>query len=155
MTHWKRWSVLIIAVFFIAGCAEFNAIIESSAVSGRKNLMRKGMSKNFKAVRAAAKSGDSAAMAKSAKALYKAASKIKKAYKKKDMAGKTRALPSIWKNQGDFNLKADNLAASAAVLAQIWAKSGNKAQISASVKRIGKSCGACHKSYRAKKKKKM
>ncbi len=155
MTHWKKCSVLILAAVFITGCAEFNTVFESQAIKSRKNLMRKGMGKNMKAIKAAAKSGDSAALAKSANALYKAAGKIKKAYAKKDMDGNTRALPAIWKDKGDFNQKADNLAASAAVLAQVWAKSGNKAQITASIKRIGKSCGACHKPYRAKKKKKM
>ncbi len=154
MNQLKKYGVLILAGVFLAGCATFYEVLESPAITARKKVMRVN-SKNWKAVRAAAKSGDSGGLAKAAQALYKSASKIKKAYKKKDMAGKTRALPAIWKNKGDFNLKADNLAASAAVLAQIWAKSGNKAQISASLKRIGKSCGACHKPYRAKKKKKM
>lgn len=152
MTYWKKCSFLIITAVFIAGCAEMYQVFESPVVTARKGVMRSN-SKSWKAIKAAAKSGDGAAMAKAAKALYKSASKIKKAYAKKDMQGATRAKPAIWKNKGDFNMKADNLAASAAVLAQIWAKSGNKAQISASLKRIGKSCGACHKPYRAKKKK--
>ncbi len=152
MTYLKKCSFLIIIAVFIAGCAEMNAMFESPGITARKGLMRSN-SKNFKAIKAAAKSGNGAAMAKAAKALYKSAGKIKKAYAKKDMQGATRAKPAIWKNKGDFDLKADNLAASAAVLAQIWAKSGNKAQIGASLKRIGKSCGACHKAYRAKKKK--
>ncbi len=152
MTHWKKCGILIISAAFIAGCAEMNTVFESQGITARKGLMRSN-SKNFKAVRAAAKAGNGAAMAKAAKALYKSAGKIKKAYAKKDMQGVTRAKPAIWKNKSDFNQKADNLAASAAVLAQVWAKSGNKAQIGASLKRIGKSCGACHTSYRAKKKK--
>lgn len=153
MTHWKKCSVLILAVFFTSGCAaEMNAFFGSPGIKARRALM-KSMGKSMKAIKGAAKSGNGAAMAKAANDLYKKSSKIKKAYAKKDMAGQTRALPAIWKNKDDFNLKADNLAASAAVLAQIWAKSGNKAQINASIKRIGKSCGACHKAYRAKKKK--
>ena len=52
MNHWKKCSVLIIAAVFIAGCAEFNAVLESSAISARKNLMRKGLGKNFKAIKA-------------------------------------------------------------------------------------------------------
>lgn len=152
MTYWKKCSALLLAVLFISGCAEFNAILESPNVSGRKKLMR-SFGKNMKGIKAAAKSGDGAALAKSSAALYKAAGKLKKAFSKQDMDGNTRALPALWKNKADFNLKADNLAASAAVLAQIWSKSGNKSEITSSIKRIGGACGACHKAYRAKKKK--
>ena len=67
------------------------------------------------------------------------------------MDGVTRAKPSIWKNMPNFNQKAEFLAVSAAVLGQVHAKSGNKAQIAAIIKNIGKNCGGCHKSYRAKK----
>ena len=151
MNHLKKYGVLILAGVFLTSCATFYEVIESPTITARKNVMRSN-GKNWGAIKAAAKSGDSAALAKAAKAIYKNAGKIKKVFKKKDMAGITRAKPAIWKNKGDFNQKADNLAASAAVLAQIWAKSGNKAQISASVKRIINSCNACHKSYRGPKK---
>ena len=69
------------------------------------------------------------------------------------MDGITRAKPSIWKNMGDFKQKAEFLAVSAAVLAQVHSKSGNSARIAKAVKNVGKNCGGCHKSYRAKKKK--
>jgi cytochrome c556 len=155
MTYWKKCSVLILAAVFIAGCAEVNLLIEmieSPGITARKNLMRSN-GKNWGALKKAAKAGDSGGMVKASNAIYKNAGKIKKLFAKKDMQGVTRAKPGIWKNKGDFNLKADNLAASAAVIAQIWAKSGNKAQINKGVKRVITSCQACHKSYRGPKNK--
>ena len=66
---------------------------------------------------------------------------------------KTRALPAIWSKPAEFKTAVDAFAsASAAFLTA--AKGGDKWAIGAAMKGLGKSCGGCHKNFRAKKKKK-
>jgi cytochrome c556 len=62
---------------------------------------------------------------------------------------KTKALEGIWNNQADFKAKADALVAAADALATA-AKSGNKDATQAANGNIGKACGGCHDTYRAK-----
>jgi cytochrome c556 len=154
---WKNFGLMLVLGVFIAGCTGtarpiLSDLFESPEVNARKGVMR-SMSKAWKGVKGAVKKGDMKAAGKAAKKLYNASKKIKKAFKKKGNAIVTRALPSIWKNKGKFNLNADGLGANAAVFAQIWSKSSDKKKVGAAMKRIGKSCGGCHKAFRAKKKK--
>ncbi|MEE9256924.1 MAG: cytochrome c, partial [bacterium] len=131
--------MLVLGVF-IAGCTGtarpiLSDLFESPEVRARKAVMQAN-NKHWKAIKAAVKKGDMKAAGSHAKKLYKSSKKIKKAFKKKGNAIVTRALPAVWKNKGKFNLNADGLGANAAVFAQIWSKSSNKAQINAAVKRI-------------------
>ncbi len=61
----------------------------------------------------------------------------------------TRALDGIWNSQADFKAKADGLATAADAL-ETAAKGGDKATIQAAATNLGKACGACHDSFRAK-----
>jgi cytochrome c556 len=152
----KSGAILLLGGVVLAGCTQVNRdfieVLQSREITARKGIMR-GLGKSMKAMKAAAKAGDNKAAGKIAGKIYKLAGKIGKSYKKKTMDGITRAKPSIWKNMGDFKQKAEFLAVSAAVLAQVHSKSGNSARIAKAVKNVGKNCGGCHKSYRAKKKK--
>lgn len=154
---WKNFGLMLVLGVFIAGCTGsarpiLSDIFESPGVRARKGVMRAN-NKHWKALKAAVKNGDMKAAKKAGKKLYGSAKKISKVFKKNENAIESRALPSVWKNKGKFNLLADGLGANAAVFYQVWATSGNKKQISAAMKRIGKNCGACHKPFRAKKKK--
>jgi len=67
---------------------------------------------------------------------------------KADKAGKTRALPEIWSDMaglekalGDFRSAVANVAAQAGK---------GQAEMAAAVGEMGKACGNCHNSYRAK-----
>jgi len=60
---------------------------------------------------------------------------------------KTAALDGIWNSQADFKTRADGLA-NASSEAVAAAKSGNVG--TAQLAGIGKACGNCHDSYRAK-----
>jgi cytochrome c556 len=62
---------------------------------------------------------------------------------------KTKALEGIWNSQADFKAKADALVAAADAVA-VAAKSGNKDATQAANANIGKACGGCHDTYRAK-----
>ena len=63
--------------------------------------------------------------------------------------GKTHALPAIWEKPEDFASKARDFEAAAKTF-DAAAKSGDLAAIRASFGELGKSCKACHDSYREK-----
>ena len=174
----KSLAVLAVAGALVAGCAGSpvmdkmkstmtnvkNKVMgkkktmkgDEAAVKARKKLMR-GIGADMKRLRAAMKQGSGwvveEQVRQAAGDMYKKASKIKKAFKKNTLAGKTTSAPAIWKNKGKFDLIADGLAANAAVLAQIHYK-GGPAAIKKAVGLIGRQCGACHQSFRKKKKRK-
>ena len=127
---------------------------DEAAVKARRKLMR-GIGADMKRLKAAMKQGSGwvveEQVRQAAGDMYKKASKIKKAFKKNTLAGKTTSTAAIWKDKAKFGLIADGLAANAAVLAQIHYK-GGPAAIKKAVGLIGRQCGACHKSFRKKKK---
>ncbi|MCY3824700.1 MAG: cytochrome c [Nitrospinae bacterium] len=127
---------------------------DEAAVKARRKLMR-GIGADMKRLRTAMKQGSGwvvqEQVRQAAGDMYKKASKIKKAFQKNTLAGKTTSTAAIWKDKGKFNLIADGLAANAAALAQIHYKGGPGA-IKKAVGLIGRQCGACHKSFRKKKK---
>jgi cytochrome c556 len=66
---------------------------------------------------------------------------------------KTRALPAIWAKPAEFKTAVDAFTSASAALLTA-AKGGDKGAIGKAMKGLGKSCGGCHKNFRAKKKKK-
>jgi cytochrome c556 len=65
----------------------------------------------------------------------------------KDTAEKTRALPAIFENPAKFKEAADRLQAASAKLAT---SAGDEASFKAAAGEVGKACGGCHESFRAK-----
>jgi cytochrome c556 len=68
----------------------------------------------------------------------------------KDVLPKTRALPAIWEMPEDFASKDRNLQQAAQAL-KAAADSGDLSAIQARFADLGKTCKACHDSYRAEK----
>lgn len=66
-----------------------------------------------------------------------------------DTTTKTAAKEGIWTGQADFKSKADALGKAAAAVAAA-AKTGDAAATKAAAAEIGKACGSCHDTYRAK-----
>jgi cytochrome c556 len=62
-------------------------------------------------------------------------------------AGKTGAKPAIWQQQADFKAKLRDFQATAKLLNQAAAK-GDMAALKSSYSALGKTCAACHDSYR-------
>lgn len=177
---WRSLAVLAVAGALVAGCAGDGMMSKKGdkmamkkkkmamkdkkmmkggddpAVKARRKLMR-GIGADMKRLKTAIKQGSGwvvqEQVRQAAGDMYKKASKIKKAFKKNTLAGKTTSVAAIWKDKGKFNLIADGLAANAAVLAQIHYK-GGPAAIKKAVGLIGRQCGACHKTFRKKKKRK-
>lgn len=67
-----------------------------------------------------------------------------------DVLHKTRALPAIWEKPEDFASKDRNLQQAAQALKEA-ADSGDVSAIQARFADLGKTCKACHDSYRAEK----
>lgn len=65
---------------------------------------------------------------------------------------RTTAAPSIWTNWSDFFNLGQDMAAAAATL-QVTAAGGDRDAIKSAFGAMAKTCGACHKLYRIKKKK--
>ena len=63
--------------------------------------------------------------------------------------GETKALPEIWANKADFEKKFANLEAEGAKLVTA-AQSGDSKALGAQFGAVGKACGDCHNTYRAK-----
>ena len=66
-------------------------------------------------------------------------------------AGETAAKPEIWSKPDDFKKVMRNFKVAAWKL-ELAAKDGDAAAIGAAFGNLGKSCGGCHKAFRAKKK---
>jgi cytochrome c556 len=66
-----------------------------------------------------------------------------------ETGGETHALPAIWANKADFDAKAGDLATEATKLSTV-AATGDKAAFEAQWKATGGTCGACHRTYRAR-----
>jgi cytochrome c556 len=63
--------------------------------------------------------------------------------------GQTRALPVIWTERAGFERAAANAAAAAGVL-RTAAASGDAAATAKAFQELGSTCGACHRTYRAR-----
>ncbi|MGE3539984.1 MAG: cytochrome c [Candidatus Tectimicrobiota bacterium] len=69
------------------------------------------------------------------------------AFKKEITAGKTDAKPEIWQEWDKYVAASEALGREAAELAKV-AQGSDMAAIAAQVKKVGDTCGDCHKPYR-------
>ena len=124
------------------------------AQKARKALM-KTISKTNKAMKAASKKGDMAAVEKNAAKLATEFAKIPNpCLFLKGSAKGSRSKAAVWDNWSDFEAKAKTSHKLAKAVAS-QAKMGHTSETGALVKAFGKeACGSCHKPYRKKKKKK-
>jgi cytochrome c556 len=102
-------------------------------------------------IQAALKAGDAATAGKLAAALHSSAHVIPTFFEKGSgpEAGKTRALPVIWEKWDDFKAAATALGTAADKLA-VAGKAGDTAAANAAFAELGKSCGGCHNTFRAR-----
>jgi len=72
---------------------------------------------------------------------------IAEAFKKKITQGKTDATPKIWQEWQKFMEAAEKMGVESRALARVAQKGDLRASMM-QVKKLGKSCGGCHKPYR-------
>lgn len=88
-----------------------------------------------------------------AKALNENAKTVAAVFKQdtRGTAKKTAAKDDIWENWGDFEKKANALVEASGAFVTA-AQTGDMAKIGPAMKKMGGTCGSCHKAYRKKKK---
>jgi cytochrome c556 len=79
-------------------------------------------------------------------ALIDHAAKIPAAFEAQEMDPKSTALPAIWENWADFEMKAQAMGAAAEEL-----DTSDLGWVQAGMGDLGGTCAACHKAYRIKK----
>ena len=120
-------------------------------IKKRKGLM-KSNSKSAKAIKGAVKEGDFAAIEENAKKIETNAGNLVALFPEGSTAKKSRAKAEIWQEWDDFKAKVNDLKNAARQLANA-ASAKDSEQVKVHSKALGKSCGSCHKRYRARKKK--
>jgi cytochrome c556 len=144
------------AILILPACIS-SAVEGSDAIKERRALM-KSISKEFKPIKAYAKSGEGTAadVAKHASAMNALSKKINALFPKGSGRGdfsdkETRALPAIWKDWAGFEKAASVLEQESATLVKI-AGTGDQKAIAKQVGALGKNgCGGCHKPFRGAK----
>ena len=66
-----------------------------------------------------------------------------------DKGHDTKALPAIWTDKAGFQKAADDMAAASIKLAD-FAKAGDAEGVATQVKAVGDTCGACHRTFKAR-----
>ncbi len=82
-----------------------------------------------------------------AKDINQASALVAEAFKKEITAGKTDAKPEIWKDWDKFIAAVEAVRQESAKLAEANQSNG-MAAVGAQVKKVGESCGGCHKPFR-------
>ena len=136
----KFLSVLLIVVFGFSISA--NADVVSQRRAGFKTNAA-----SMKAIASAIGVGDYQTVINEAKTISSWAHKIPGYFPEGSRFGNTKARAEIWANFDDFTAlsKANETAANKLVTA---AKSGDPGAMMASLKNLGSSCKACHRSYK-------
>ena len=147
-------SLLIAALAIAAGAAAFPAAAQFAKPEDAIKYRRAGMtlmSAHFGRVAAMASGKvpfDAKAAADNAEiATYMSKLPFAGFVPGSDKGGETRAEPKIWTEMDKFRSDATQMQDAMAKL-NVAAKSGNLDQIKAAVGETGKSCKACHDSYR-------
>jgi cytochrome c556 len=142
----RGMSVATLAVGTIAISASAATVLENRAAT------MKGLGGNLKAIGAVAKGKAeySPALIGNAKALVQYSKNIEVLFPQGSTGKRTK--PEIWTDWAGFVKAAEALEAAApGLLAAV--ESGDKGKIGAATGAVGKTCGGCHKPYRAPKKK--
>ena len=136
----KFLSVLLIVVF------GFSISANADVVSQRKAGFKTNAA-SMKAIASAIGVGDYQTVINEAKTISSWAHKIPGYFPEGSRFGNTKARAEIWANFDDFTAlsKANETAANKLVTA---AKSGDPGAMMASLKNLGSSCKACHRSYK-------
>jgi cytochrome c556 len=146
---------LIAGLFLTVGSFEIAQADGTAEIKARKAAM-KAIGGHMGGIKLALKgAGGTGALVAHAEGMASMGKIIASVFPKGSESGKikTRTLPEAWSKPAEFKAAADAFTtASAAFLTA--AKAGDKAAIGAGIKNLGKSCGGCHKPFRAKKSRK-
>jgi cytochrome c556 len=143
-------SALIAAGLFISGIT-LSTTVEAQMVAKERNQMMKMLGGNMKKLKQAT---DTATMVAAAKVINMNAKKLgdEKLWPKGSGGGETRAKMEIWQDMAGFKSKMKDLENASANLIKV-AMGGNLGDSKKAFGAVGKTCGGCHKPFRAPKNK--
>ena len=144
---------LALTVAAVAIAQDTPAVVVDPAIAGMTNeqlveTRQNAMKQNGMTLRGAASlTGDEAVAA--ATSLLQNFTNLPDLFREGSITDKSKALPAIWENWDDFRARFDHNAEVAANMLAA-AQSGDTATYTAAIEELGKSCGACHDTYRAR-----
>ena len=151
MKNTKAWIAAVSLAALTALTA--GSVAAAMSVQEERAVVMKGLGGHMKALGAVAK-GEAKADAGTvvhAKALRQLSVTIAHLFPEGSGGGDSRALPKIWSDWDGFKKASDDFAAATPQLVAA-AETGDPRQIGAALGAVGKTCGGCHKPYRAEKK---
>jgi len=151
-----RSASALAALAFLAAAGGWAAPADAApkdpaAIQKERSATMKSINKKMRALKVLATKGDLAEVVREAGAVAGLTARIPELSPKGSAVGKTRIKPEVWKNFDDYKSLAARSAEAARGLAAA-AKGGDRAAVRASFSKLAKTCGACHKPYREKKK---
>ena len=150
----RSWLLVsLVSMVFLTGCA---AVHEVRAIFGpvdARRMLMKRVSKGWKQIKKGVKAGNTAGLDLVAHDLMLGAVQIPEAFRDKVITKKSRAKAAIWKQKDKFDGIARKLSKAVGKFENEAARR-NLSKMKKAMKAIGKNCGACHKAFRKKKKKK-
>ncbi len=150
MRQVKIFFVVLTCLLFLPGTSQLFAQCE--VIEKRQKLMNFNI-KVTNAIRKALKENDFATIEAKAKQIAANMDKVPDLFPKGSTSEKSRAKPKIWEEWVSFNEKRIALRTAADALVKA-AMAGDKSEVKAKYKALGKACSSCHRSFRGKKKKK-
>ena len=145
----KRFFVTLALSETIAGTGfAMTEGVENEAVKARMMLMDgvKAATGTLGAMGKGEMAFDADKAGEARQALIDHAAKIPAAFEAQEMDPKSTALPAIWENWADFEMKAQAMGAAAEEL-----DTSDLGWVQAGMGDLGGTCAACHKAYRIKK----
>jgi len=143
-----------IAVAGLAGVLAFGPLVIASAAGDpikerRENRKQVGdLAKQIKAVVDAG--GPAASVVEPAKKIAALEAPFETLFPPGSDQGETKALPAVWTDRKGFDTASHTLVTQANALAAAGAAGKSPDEIKAAFGAMGKACGGCHNTYRAK-----
>ena len=142
----KATRIVFLAAVFVWTLAP-GAHPQDNVIDQRIKLMKENSADN-KAVKAAFAKGDYATVETKAMEIVGNFDKLADLFPKGSTADNSRAKPEIWQNWDDFKAKLISARSAAKELAEA-AGTKNQEKVGPAFVAFGKTCGSCHKPYRA------
>jgi cytochrome c556 len=142
----RVWSAVLVAgvVGVLAGGAA------ADVISDRKDN-RKAVGEQMKAIKAVVDaSGPAAGVVAPAKKIVELEAPFEKMFPPGSDKGDTKALPAVWSDMKGFQDASHNLTEQATKMVELASANKSADEIKAQFGAMGKACGGCHNTYRAK-----
>jgi cytochrome c556 len=144
------WMSMIAIVGVVALAPSFTLHAADDPIAVRKEN-RKAVAEQAKAIKAVLDAGGPAAsVVEPAKKIVALEPPFDKLFPPGSDTGDTKALPAVWTDWKGFETASHNLETEATKLVQLASAGASTDELKAQFGAMGKACGGCHTTYRAK-----